>query len=40
MTNGDEWFFSISFGIMTAIMWAIRVRLKRVEEKLDKLTGK
>jgi hypothetical protein len=40
MTHADEWFFSIAFGIVTAILWAIRGRLKRIEEKLDKMSDK
>jgi len=37
MTSGDAWFFSISFGIVTLLLLSIRDRLKRIEDKLNKL---
>ena len=40
MTKADEWFFSIAFAIVTALLWALRDRLKRIEEKLDKMGKK
>jgi hypothetical protein len=40
MSNADEWFLSMAFGVVTAILWAMRERLKRIEEKLDKMSGK
>lgn len=40
MSNADLWFFSISFAILTAILLGMRERMKRIEEKLDKMSGK
>lgn len=40
MSNGDAWFFSVSFGIVTLLLFSIRGRLKRIEEKLDKRSSK
>lgn len=40
MSNGESWFFSISFGIVTCLLLSIRGRLNRIEEKLDKMGDK
>lgn len=40
MSNGEAWFFSISFGIVTLLLFSIRDRVKRIEEKLDKMSHK
>jgi hypothetical protein len=40
MSNADTWTAAIAFGIAMAFLGAIRERLKRIEEKLDKLNGK
>jgi hypothetical protein len=37
MTNADAWFFSIAFAIVSSLLWAVRDRLKRIEDKIDKL---
>ena len=40
MTSADAWFFSISFGIIILLLLAIRDRIKRIEEKIDKMSRK
>ena len=40
MSNADEWTGAVAFGIVISLFWFLRERLKRIEEKLDKLNGK
>lgn len=40
MNNADAWTTAIAFGVLVAFLAGIRERLKRIEGKLDKLTGK
>ena len=40
MSNADSSFFAIAFSIVTVLVWSLRERLKRIEEKLDKISGK
>jgi hypothetical protein len=37
MSNADLWTLSITFGIVMCFLGAIRERLKRIEDKIDKL---
>jgi hypothetical protein len=37
MNSADTWTAAIAFGVLMALILAIRDRLKRIEEKLDKL---
>jgi len=37
MSNADTWVFAIAFGIVVGFLGSIRYRLKRIEEKLEKL---
>jgi len=37
MSSADVWVFSIAFTVITVLLFAVRDRLKRIEEKLDKL---
>jgi hypothetical protein len=39
MSNADRWFFEIAFAVFTVLLLEGRVRMKRIEEKLDKLTS-
>jgi hypothetical protein len=40
MSTADGLFFVAAFTIVTVLLSSIRDRLKRIEEKLDKLNGK
>jgi hypothetical protein len=37
MSNADTWVFAIAFGIVVSFLVSIHARLKRIEEKLEKL---
>jgi len=37
MNSADVWTLAIAFGVLMATLGAIRERLKRIEDKLDKL---
>jgi hypothetical protein len=40
MSSGDGWFFTFCIAFVFAVLWWFHDRLKRVEEKLDRLIGK
>jgi hypothetical protein len=40
LSNGDSWWFATCFAIVTALLVAVRDRLKRIEEKLDQVIGR
>lgn len=40
MNNADVWTLAVAFGVVMCFLGAIRERLKRIEEKLDKISGK
>ena len=37
MSNADTWVAAIAFGVLVGFLGMIRARLKRIEEKLDRL---
>jgi hypothetical protein len=37
MSNADMWVICIAFGVVMCFLESIRDRLKRIEDKLDKL---
>lgn len=37
MSNADTWVAAITFGIVVGFLGSIRARLKRIEEKLERL---
>jgi hypothetical protein len=40
MSNADAWFFVTAFAIVLVVLSFIRGRLKRIEEKIDKMSSK
>lgn len=37
MNKGQEWFITICFTLVIVFLFGIRDRLKRIEEKIDKV---